>query len=205
VNGVAETCLVFDQPLKSIEVAAGAIFDQRPPEIDNLPRRCRRRLAGQSLSYHQRDSFLDRRIRPVGDLVEFAAMKSIVEHGREVLGNAGHAAGADRLDAGLLDCLEYGARLLPARHELAMHHGVVAGELECDRVGVSADDCRIRAAELAWRLGQPRLAGHDAWTLRGKSNFELGLAGDRAQASRDRALKRFGRGVFRWIFGPDVR
>jgi hypothetical protein len=148
VNGVAETCLVFDQPLEPIEVASGAIFDQRPPQIDKLPRRCRRRLAGQSLSHHHRDSFLDRRIRPVRDLVEFAAMKSIVEHGREVLGNARHAACADRLDAGLLDCLEYGARLLPARHELAMHHGVVAGELECDRVGVTADDCRIRAADV---------------------------------------------------------
>src|SRR5262249_36474999 len=139
------------------------------------------------------------------DLVEFAAMKSIVEHGREVLGNAGHAAGADRLDAGLLDCLEYGARLLPARHELAMHHGIVAGEPECGRVGTAPDRCRIRAAELAWRLGQPRLAGHDTRTFRGKSNLELGLAGDRAQASRDRALERLGWGIFRWIFGPDVR
>src|SRR5262249_58558325 len=119
------------------------------------------------------DSFLDRRIRPVGDLVEFAAMKSIVEHGREVLGDAGHAACADRLDAGLLDCLEYGARLLPARHELAMHHGVVAGGLECDRIGMTADDCRVRDAELAWRLGRPRLDGRETRAFRGKRHFEV--------------------------------
>ena len=71
-------------------------------------------------------------------------METVIEHGREVLGDARHAACADRLDAGLLDRVEHGARLLPARHELAMHHRVVTGELERDGVGMAAHDRGIR-------------------------------------------------------------
>ena len=162
-------------------------------------------MPGQSLSHHQRNRFLDGRIRPVGDLVEFAAVETVVEHRCEVLGHAGHAARADGLDAGLLDRLEYRARLLSARHELAVHPRVVTGELECDGVSVAAHDCGLPPTELSRRLGQTRLAGDDAGAFGGKGNFEFGLAGDRTQASRDRALERLGRGVFRRISGPDVR
>jgi hypothetical protein len=84
-------------------------------------------------------------------------------------------------------------------------HRVVTGELECDGVGVAAHDCGLRAAELSRRLGQTRLAGDDTGAFGGKGNFELGLAGDRTQASRDRALERLGRGFLRRISGPDVR
>ena len=107
-------------------------------------RRRRRAHAGQTLAHHQRDGFLERRIRPVGDLVELAAVKTVVEHGREILRDARHAARPDRLDAGLLDRLEHGARLLPAGDELAMDQRVVAGELERDRVGMAAHDRGIR-------------------------------------------------------------
>jgi hypothetical protein len=205
MDGVAEACLVLDQPFEAIEIAPGAVLDQRAPQIDDLLSRRRRGLAGQSLPHHERDRFLDGRIRPVGDLVELAAVETVVEHGREVLCNAGHPACADRLDAGLLDRLEYGARLLPARHELAMHERVMAGELERDRVGVPAHDRGIRAAELSRRLGQARLAADDPGAFRGEGDFELRLARDRAQAPRDRALERLGRGVFRRISGLDVR
>ena len=102
--------------LQPVEIAPGAVLDQRTPQVDELLRRRRRRLAGQPLAHHQRDRLLDRRIGAVGDLVELAAVEAVVEHGGEILGDAGHAPRADRLDAGLLDRLEHGARLLPARH-----------------------------------------------------------------------------------------
>ncbi len=76
---------------------------------------------GQPLAHHQRDGLLDRSIGAIRDLIELAAMETVVEHGREVFRNAGHSARADRLDARLLDRLEHGARLLPSRHQLAMH------------------------------------------------------------------------------------
>ena len=205
VDGVAEARLVLDQPLQPVEIASGAILDQRPPQIDDLLRGRRRRLAGQPFAHHQRDRFLDRRIGAVGDLVELAAMEAVVEHGGEILGDARHAACADRLDAGLLDRLEHGARLLAARHQLAMHHRIVTGELERDRVGMAAHDRGVRAGELARRLGQARLAADEAGALGREGDFELGLARDRAQASGDRALERLGRGFLRGISRLDVR
>ena len=112
---------------------------------------------------------------------------------------------ADRLDAGLLDRLEYGARLLPSGHELAVHHRIVAGELERDGVGVAAHDRGIAPGELSRRLGQARLAADNPGALGGKGDLEFGLAGDRAQASRDRALEWLGRGFLRRISRLDVR
>ena len=111
------------------------------------------------------------------------------------LRHARHAARADRLDARLLDRLEHRARLLPARHQLAMHHRIMTGELERDRIGMAAHDRGVRPGELARRLGQPCLAADDAGAFGGKGDFELGLAGNRAQAARDRPLERLGRAV----------
>ena len=36
VDHVAEIALVLDEPLEPVEFAAGALLDQRPPEIDQL-------------------------------------------------------------------------------------------------------------------------------------------------------------------------
>ena len=106
--------------------------------------RRRRRLAGEPLAHHHGDRFLDRRVGAVGDLVELAAMEAVVEHGGEILRDAGHAARADRLDARLLDRLEHRARLLAAGHELAVHGRIVTGELERDRIGMAAHDRGLR-------------------------------------------------------------
>jgi hypothetical protein len=86
-----------------------------------------------------------------------------------------------------------------------MHHWIVACELERDRVGVAAYNRGVHTAELSRRLGQARLAADDSGAFRGEGDVELRLAGDRAQASRDRALERLGRGVFRRSSGLDVR
>ena len=109
-------------------------------------RRRRRRLAGQALAHHQRDRLLDRRVGAVGDVVELAAVVVVLEHGGEIVGDADHAARADRLDARLLDRLEHGARLLAAGHELAVHGGVMAGEPQRDRIGMAAHDRGIARA-----------------------------------------------------------
>jgi len=195
VDGIAEARLMLDEPLQSVEIASGPILDQRTPQIDDFLRRRGRWLAGQPFAHHERDRFLERRIGAIGDLVEFAAMETVIEHRRKVLGDARHPACADRLDAGLLDRVEHGARLLPARHELAMDHRVVTGEFERDGVGMAAHDRGIRSGELPRRLRQARLAADDAGALRGEGDLELGFARDRAQAPVDRALERFGRGI----------
>src|SRR5262249_37907118 len=72
-HGVAEPALVPDRLLQLVGRAAGAAFDPRPPQVDQAPRRRRRRHAGQALAHHHGDRLLDRRVGTVGDLVEFAA------------------------------------------------------------------------------------------------------------------------------------
>ena len=122
-------------------------------------------------------------------------MKAVVEHGGEIVRDAGHAARADRLDAGLLDGVEHRARGLPPGTSLRCTLGIVAGELERDGVGVAAHDRGLLRGQLARRLGQPRLAADHAGALGGESDLELGLARDRAQAAGDRALERLGRAI----------
>ena len=117
----------------------------------------------------------------------------IVEHGGEVFCDPGHAARADRLDAGLLNGLEHAACLRIARHQLAMHFGIVAGEFQRDGIGVSAHDGGIAPRHLARRLRQPRLARREAGPFGSEGHFQLRRFGDRAQARRHRALERLGR------------
>ena len=193
MDDVAEARLVLDQLLEPVEILAGAVLDQRTPELDQALRRRRRRHAGEPLAHQHGERLLDRRVGAVGDLVELAAMEAVVDHGGEVLGDAGHAARADRLDAGLLDRLEHRARGLAARHELPMHARIVTGELERDRVGVPAHDRGLAGGELARRLRQPDLAADHAGALGREGDFEVGLARDRAQAAGHRALERLGR------------
>ena len=128
VHHVAEPPLVVEHALKAIEIAAGALLDQRAPQIDELARGRRRHLAGEPLAHHHGERVFDRRVGAVGDLVEFAAMETVVEHGGEIFCHPAHAARADRLDARLLDRFEHGARLLAAGRQLAMHRRVVTGE-----------------------------------------------------------------------------
>ena len=140
MDDVAEAALIVEHAFEPVEILAGAILNQRPPQIDELLGRHRRRLAGEPLAHQHGERILDRRIGAVGDLVEFAAMEAVVEHGGEVLLHAAHAARADRLDAGLFHGLEHGARLLSAGRELAVYSCVVTGKLERDGVGVAAYD-----------------------------------------------------------------
>jgi len=56
----------------------------------------------------------------------------VFQHGAEILGDAGHAARADRLDTRLLDGFEHAARLRIAGHQLAMHLRIVTGEFQRD-------------------------------------------------------------------------
>ena len=180
MHHVAEAPLIVEHALEAIEIAAGALLDQRAPQLDKLARGRRRRLAGKPFADDHGDGILERRIGPVGDLVVFAAMKTVIEHGGKVLRHAAHAARADCLDAGLLDRLKHRARLLAAGHEFAMHGRVMTGKPQRDRVGVTAHDGRLSLIEPARRLRQPRFAAGQPGALGREGDLDVTLAGDRA-------------------------
>ena len=146
----------------------------------------------------------DRRVGAVGDLVVFAAMKAVVEHGGEILLHTAHAPRSDRLDAGLFDRFEYRARLLAARDELAMHGRVVTGEPQRDRVGMTAHDGRFPLVEPPRRFRQPHFVGGKPGALGSEGDLDITLAGDRAHANPDRALERLGRRLLGRSFWFDV-
>ena len=205
VDDVAEARLIFDQPLEPIEIAAGASLDQRAPQSTIFF------AAGGGVWPVRRSRTISATASSIGasarsvmssNLPRWKRSSSMAER---FLATPDMRRDADRLDAGLLDRLEHGARLLPAGHQLAVHHRVVAGELERDRVGVAAHDRGIAPGELSRRLGQARFAADDAGALGREGDLELGLAGDRAQASRDRPLERLGRRFLRRISRLDVR
>ena len=205
MNDIAKSRLIFDEPLEPIEIAPSPVLDQRTPELDDLSSGGWRGLAGQPLAYHQSNRFLDGRVRPVGDLVKLSAMQPIIEHGREIARNPRHAPRPDRLDSRLLDGIEHRARLLSARHELAMDRWIMARELERDGIGVAAHNGGVGTAELARWLRQTRLSGRDTWSLGREGHFQIRLSCDRSKASRHRPLERLGRALLYRGFAFDVR
>ena len=205
VDDVAELALIVEHALEPVEISAGALLDERPPQIDELARRGGRRFAGEPLAHHHGQRLFDRRVGAIGDVVELAAMKAVVEHGGEILGDAAHAARADRLDTGLFDRLEHRARLLAAGREFAMHGRIVTGEPQRNRIGMAAHDRGLAFVQPPRRLRQARLAAGKPGPLRGEADLEIALAGNGAQTDADRALERLGRRFLGGALRLDIR
>jgi hypothetical protein len=132
MNDIAELTLIFNEVFQPIEIAPGTVFDERAPQIDKFFGRWGRSHAGQPLAHHERQRVFDRSIGALGDLIEFAAMKPLVEHRCEILRHAIHSPRANCLDACLLDRFKYRARLLADRLQSAMHGDIVASKAQGD-------------------------------------------------------------------------
>ena len=65
--------------------------------------------AGQPLAHDEREGVFERGVAALGDLGIAPVTVLVLDAGGEVGGHAGHAIGAERLDAGALDSLEHGA------------------------------------------------------------------------------------------------
>src|SRR5689334_24234929 len=86
-----------------------------------------------------------------------------------------------------------------------MDAGIMAGEPQCDRVGMPANNRGLALVKPPGRFRQARLAADKPRPLRSKIDFKIAFAGDRLEANSDRALERLGRSFFRRALGFDVR
>ena len=178
-----------------VEIAAGAVLDERPPQVDELlapPPAAAGRSAARAPSW--------RRASSIGASAR-SVISSNLPRWKRSSSIAGEIAWRRRPCAARRSPRRGPAR--PRRTPRAPAgrrapggdaRGIVAGELQRDRVGMAAHDRGLLAGQLARRLRQPRLAADQAGPLGGEGDFELGLAGDGAQAAGDRALERLGRG-----------
>ena len=64
MNDIAELSLILDQILQPVEIASGALLDQRTPQIDKPLGRRRRSQAGQTLAHHHAQARLRSAHRP---------------------------------------------------------------------------------------------------------------------------------------------
>ena len=137
----------------------GALLDERAPEIDQPLGVFRRLLAGEPFADDQRHRLFERRVAALANFTIAGVLEAVLEHGAEVLRDAFHPAGADRLDTRLLDGVEDGTGLRRLRQQPAVHIGVMAGEPQRDRIGIAALDRGILLRKLARRLGEPHAGG----------------------------------------------
>ena len=193
MDRVSKFRLIVSEPIEPVEPRADFVFQHRPPQVDHLAGRRRWRKPGQALAHQHRQRIGQRCVGAIGDFIELAAMEMVVEHRGEIFGDARHPPRAERFNPGLLDSFEYAAGLRISRHQLAVHFGIVAGEFQRDRVGVTAHDRGIAPGHFARRLRQPRLAWRQPRPLGRERHLKLRLSRDRAQAGGHRALERLGR------------
>ena len=112
------------------------------------------------------------------------------EAGGEVGPDAGHAAGADGLAAGLLDRLPGGAGVGALGHVGAVDARVVDGEAQRHGVGLAAQDRGLGAGELAGRLGQAGGVAGDHGAVGAEGDLEIADARDRPHGRGQCLLER---------------
>jgi hypothetical protein len=124
-------------------------------------------------------------------------MIAILQHRRDVAGDTAHPARTDAFDPRLLDRVEDGTRRIALGRSAAMDCGIVAGEAQCHRIGVTAQDRDVIGGELAWRLRQAGALADQRGFIGRKDDLHLRLARDRLHRARDRAFQRLGRRFLR--------
>ena len=140
VTGEPAECLLVEQRLgHAVEQGAGALLDPGAPQIDQRARLGGRSEAGQPLAHEKRQRIGQRRFGALGLLGDAASRVALLHARLKIGGDPFHAVGADRLDAGLLDRLEYGARIAARRRKGLVQTFVMAGDREGRRIGMAAD------------------------------------------------------------------
>ena len=183
-----------------VEVGAGLFLDPFAPEIDDALAALRRGPAGQLLAHHQRQRFLDRRVGAIPDVGQIGLGELVLQHVADIVADPGHPESTDRLDAGLLDRIVDGARLLALGRELRVDPEIVAGALQRHGIAEAARHRYVDAGRLLRQFGEPGAVAGKRRLVLGETDLELVIAGDRAHADRHGTLEDVGvRAVLRLV------
>jgi hypothetical protein len=161
------------------QVRAHLIAHVRPPQVDHALGLARRRRARQRFAHEHADDLGQRPVAALGDAGEAALPAMLGERGGEILGNAHHLAGADRLYARLLDRVEDRARHLAGRCLPRMQHGVVMAQLQRDGIRLAAHIGDLVRRQLMRRRRQPRLGAEQPVLARRERDGQIVALGDR--------------------------
>ena len=164
-----------------VEVAPGAVLDQRAPEIDQLLGRRRRRQAGEALAHQKRQRVLDRRVGALGDVVEFAAVESLLEHRGEFWATPSMRRAPIASTRACSTASNTARACWPAGCRRRCTAGSWQASLQRDGIGMAAHDRSFTTGELTRRLRQADLAAHQAGRSAAKATSSSGL---RAMARR---------------------
>jgi hypothetical protein len=198
-----EIALVLDVLRQAVEIAPRLGLDMLAPQLHDLGCGCRRLEAREALAHHERDGVLERRVGAIGDLLVLAAaVVAVLEHGADVRGHAGHAAGADGFDPRLLDRIVDRPRSLALGREAAMDGSVMAGEPQRHGIGMPAQHGDVLAVRRRGGSGRralsPMRAGRSAAKVISRSCF---LATARMQP----AIERFNGSAGASFLSPGLR
>ncbi len=188
--------LIEDGSVELAQIPRDPRLQPGAPQIDDAPRRRRRRLVGQRLAGQEPHRLGHRAFGALGNPLEALAAILLVEHRGEVGGDPGHPARAQCLDPRLLDRLEDGARQGAAGDAFAVHRVVMIAQPQGHAVGGTAQLRRLVGRQVARRVRQPHPGAAEPGRLRPKADGQIVALGDRPQGRRGRPLEDLGRGEF---------
>ena len=137
-NQVAILRLVVNAAFQLRKFAADPVAQPGPPKVDQPFGAGRRRCPGQRFAGQQRHRVAHWRVFASSDFIELAATILVGDFGIQIERTAGHGARTNRLNPGLFHRVKHGARRLVARGDAGVGLGIMGGNAQGQRVGVTA-------------------------------------------------------------------
>ena len=172
------------------EVRADHAFELRPPVLQHLHRRGRRKLAEHGLAREQSEHLGERRPFGVAEAVEAQGFDPRVERGVEVDGDPGHRPRAERLAPRLFQDVEHLAGLGAARRVPGVERRVVVAQLQRRRIGLAAGAYHLLVRQRRIRARDPHRPPRRAGALGHELDVQLPGAPDRPRRRRGGAAER---------------
>ncbi len=190
-----ECRLVVQRVHQMVKLGTRLFLNPGTPKVNELASMRGRGIAGETLTHHQGQRLLDRRVLAVGQPGKGLFLIAILEHGAEVVRHPRHQACADRLYTRLLDRFKDRPRIAPFRLVFGMYARVVIGEPQGKGIGNPASNRHFVLRKVEAQLRQLGAVTVKARRVGAKCDVELGLIGDGFHGDRQRPFER-GRGAF---------